>query len=100
MRIRQHPAATAELDEALDWYAQRNPRAAEALWREVQHARALVIALPRAAPAISPHARRLVLHGYPYDIIYCLAGEEILVVAYAHHKRRPGYWRERLGNSH
>jgi hypothetical protein len=30
MKIRQHPAATVELDEALDWYAQRNPHAAEA----------------------------------------------------------------------
>ena len=96
MRIRQHPAATAELDEALVWYAQRNPHAAQALWREGEHARALIIDFPLAAPAISPHARRLVLHGFPYNIIYCLAGEEISVVAYAHHKRRPGYWRSRL----
>lgn len=96
MRIRQHPAATAELEEALVWYAQRNPLAAEALWRAVQHGRALIIDFPLAAPAISPHARRLVLHGFPYDIIYCLAGEEISVVAYAHHKRRPGYWGSRL----
>ena len=51
MKIRQHPAATAELDEALAWYAQRNPHAAEALWREAQHARALIIAFPLAAGA-------------------------------------------------
>jgi plasmid stabilization system protein ParE len=100
MRIRQHPAASAELDEALVWYAQRNPRAAEGLWREVLRAQAVVKVFPLASPAIGANTRRIVLHAYPYDLIYARASDVIWIVAYAHHKRRPGYWLERLENSH
>jgi hypothetical protein len=37
-----------------------------------------------------------VLKRFPYDIVVRELSEEILVVAVAHHSRRPGYWRDRL----
>lgn len=100
MRIRQHPAASAELDDALTWYAQRSPRAAEGLWREVPRAQAVVKTFPLASPLIGANNRRFVLHAFPYDLIYAVAGDVVWIIAYAHHKRRPGYWLERLKNTH
>jgi hypothetical protein len=40
--------------------------------------------------------RRLVLRRFPFAIVYRLAGEFVLVLAIAHMRRRPGYWRGRL----
>jgi hypothetical protein len=35
--------------------------------------------------------------GFPYRLIYWTEGDNSLVVAIAHSKRRPGYWKARLG---
>jgi hypothetical protein len=35
--------------------------------------------------------------GFPYRIVYFVKDEVLTIVAVAHAKRRPGYWRERIG---
>jgi hypothetical protein len=39
--------------------------------------------------------RRHRVRRFPYLVFYAVAPEEIRVVAIAHAKRRPGYWRDR-----
>jgi hypothetical protein len=34
--------------------------------------------------------------GFPFDVIYVEIDDDINVVAYAHERRRPGYWMPRL----
>jgi plasmid stabilization system protein ParE len=36
--------------------------------------------------------RRFPLRKFPYSIVYYALGEELRVVALAHHRRRPSYW--------
>lgn len=36
--------------------------------------------------------------GFPFKVIYVKRNEEVLIVAYAHEKRRPGYWARRLND--
>ena len=47
-------------------------------------------------PFFGEHAvhgtRILALHNFPYSLIYRIQGDEIRVIAIAHHSRRPGYW--------
>lgn len=38
------------------------------------------------------------VHGYPYRVIYAVESDAILKLAYAHNRRKPGYWRDRLAN--
>ena len=40
-------------------------------------------------------AKRLILRRFPYDIVIVDRGNERIVVAFAHHSRKPGYWRGR-----
>jgi toxin ParE1/3/4 len=40
--------------------------------------------------------KRLMLRRFPYAVIVREADGELLVVAFAHQARRPGYWRDRL----
>ncbi len=39
--------------------------------------------------------RRLLLPRFPYQIVYRIRPGEIVVVAIAHSRRRPGYWKSR-----
>lgn len=96
MRVRQLSVAGAELREAMTWYRQRSPRAAENLWLRVQDARHSILLFPHAAPLLGSRTRRFILSGFPYDLIYCALPDEILIVAFAHHSRRPGYWKNRM----
>ena len=48
--------------------------------------------------ATSPNGTRSVLaKGFPFSISYRATDIELLVVAVAAHRRRPGYWMQRIG---
>jgi hypothetical protein len=44
---------------------------------------------------IFPSYRRLLLARFPFGLIYRFDGQDIVIVAVAHNKRRSGYWRKR-----
>jgi toxin ParE1/3/4 len=58
------------------------------------------ISLLRENPEIgAPHraeTRRFVLPRFPYSIVYLDEPDFVLVIAIAHHRRKPGYWSDRL----
>ena len=39
-----------------------------------------------------PDIRRYRVPGFPYNILYRLAGSDVEVLVVAPHRRRPGYW--------
>jgi plasmid stabilization system protein ParE len=41
--------------------------------------------------------RRLVLRRFPFVIVFREAANGVEIIAIAHGRRRPGYWRDRLG---
>ena len=51
---------------------------------------------PGAAPIVDASFRRKLLNTFPYALIYRFDIDEIVVVAVANLKRRPGYWRRRV----
>jgi toxin ParE1/3/4 len=38
---------------------------------------------------------RFLLQRFPYEIVYKIYPDVVLIIAVAHNKRRPGYWRHR-----
>lgn len=40
-------------------------------------------------------AKRLILRRFPCDVVVVERADEMIVVAFAHHSRKPGYWRDR-----
>lgn len=51
---------------------------------------------PEIGPVLAGRVRKRVLHSLPYTVLYVDRPEEIIIVAVAPDKRRPGYWRRRL----
>lgn len=100
-RIWYHTAASDEAEQAAEWYSNVQP----VLGRDFEQELALAISLLQRKPIPSvPHPRiaakygirRLILRRFPYDLVFVERGEGIMIIALAHHSRRPGYWRTRL----
>jgi toxin ParE1/3/4 len=97
MRVRFAVEAEAEIDEAADWYAVHGDSddLDARFISEVERVARLVGERPQAWTEIEPGIRRAVLHRFPYALVYKVTPAEALVLAVAHHSRRPGYWRGR-----
>lgn len=96
-RVEFHEAALKEIVAAETWYSERSPFASESFEACIDHALAFIAEHPLASPAHVHGTRRKVLLRFPFSLIYLIDGEVLLVLALAHQKRRPGYWRKRLG---
>ena len=94
-KIRFRRGAWRDLIEAYDWYRDRSQSAAENFLAEVDAALAQVSESPEAWPSYERGTRHFILKRYPYSVIYRAGDDIITIVAVAHHKRRPGYWRRR-----
>lgn len=89
------PEALAEAKSAAAWYAERDARAAGAFADELEHALKRIADAPLRWPVYLHGTRRVVLARFPYLIVYRAGRGRVLVVAVAHGRRRPGYWRKR-----
>ena len=93
--VRFHPAAAEEAEAAYRWYRERSPSASSAFLAALERAVLLISEAPER-PASYLHAtRRVLLRRFPFMIVYRVAGDEVQVIAVAHGRRRPGYWRAR-----
>lgn len=96
MRYALHPKSEQDLREAAGYYKERaGPALSQALFTEFEHSMQLLLRYPLLGALWLHGKRRLVMRHFPYSIIYSVAGEEIRILAVAHHCRRPGYWLNR-----
>jgi plasmid stabilization system protein ParE len=95
--IQIHPEAFCEEAEAAtDWYAHRSRRAAERFLNELSRAIQQVSEHPERFPLFEFGTRRAVLRKFPYLIVFRETATSVEIVAVAHGRRRPGYWRDRV----
>ena len=87
--------ANAEYLEALVWYLERELEVADRFADEVARVLASIGENPRLWPEIEPGFRRALLRGFPYSLIFSIESDRAFVLAVVHHKREPGYWRDR-----
>jgi toxin ParE1/3/4 len=92
-----HEEASAELELAVEWYAERSVPAGERLLDDALELLDRIGEAPHAFPIHTHGTRRAVMPTvYPYSIVYLDENECVFVVAFVHARRRPGYWLHRL----
>ena len=91
------PQAIDETREARNYYLTKSAAAEEAFRKELEHAVALIREHPETWPTYVHGTRRFVLHRFPYSLVYRTDGTSSLIIAVAHAKGEPGFWRSRLG---
>ena len=96
--IEIHPAAVAEAKAAREWYAERSAKAAAAFMAEIDLAMAQIQEHPERWRSHRQGERRYLLKRFPFLVVYRRVDERIQVLAVAHARRRPGYWRRRKSN--
>lgn len=90
-----HPDAAVELRAAVEWYRTRSIRAGDEFIEELDLAIEMVLQSPTRWTRVFGPWRRYVLRRFPFLIVYREAATGIEIVAIAHGRRRPGYWRQR-----
>jgi toxin ParE1/3/4 len=89
------PEAVAEASAAREWYESRSEDASRAFLAELDVGMESVRTSPELYPLYLYGTRRYLLRRFPYLIVYRVAAAAIQVIAIAHSKRRPGYWKAR-----
>lgn len=99
--LRIHEAAANEAAEAAAWYERERPGLGAEFERAIDSALDLLeedvvplVSMPGVAGVRG--VKRLILRRFPFSLIVHERQHEIVVIAFAHHARRPGYWRDRL----
>lgn len=87
------PAAERDISDAFLWYRERNAPAADGFRAEVFEAVDRIAAAPLSRPPDVEGNRMRVLSRFPYSVFYEVGGTTITILAVAHHRRRPNYWR-------
>ena len=90
-----HPLASAELDEVIQYYETYERGMGMAFLEEAYSAIRRICIYPAACPAASANTRKCILNRFPYALMYQIKDGNVRIIAFAHLRRRPGYWTRR-----
>jgi plasmid stabilization system protein ParE len=90
-----HPDAESEMTEAAEFLDHESRGLGIAFLAAVKRAVDQILSYPEAAPLVRGRVRRKSVVKFPYSIVYSIRDTQIRILAVAHQKRRPYYWRTR-----
>ena len=96
MQARFLKAAEAEANEVVAYLDEQRTGLGDRFEDDLLATVTVVSQHPFSGKAIGDIVRQSRLRTFRYNLIYVVDGDEIVIVAIAHHRRRPGYWRNRL----
>ena len=91
-----HPDAAVEFEEAVRYYQERGRTLGDRFAAEVRRTIGSILATPGRWRVLEDDVRRCLVRVFPYSVLYTIEPNSVLIVAVAHAKREPGYWRYRL----
>ncbi len=100
MEVIFHRLAIQEYLSARRWYAARSIRLAQAFQTAVDEAVQQIASMPNLGTRYNADHRWVRLRRFPYLLYYtAVSDDRIVIMAVAHSRRRPGYWRRRRPGS-
>ena len=88
--------ALLEMDDAARYYNEQLSGLGVKFYYEVLSTIELIQLFPSSWNQCSPNTRKAILKAFPYSLIYVIDGETIVIIAIAHHHRKPEYWIDRI----
>jgi plasmid stabilization system protein ParE len=93
------PAET-EYRDALTWYRERDSRVADRFAAETRRTLDLIETFPQIGGRVpgvpDDDVRRMPIHKFPYHVVFADLTDRLEVIAFAHNRRRPAYFMDRL----
>lgn len=96
MEVRYHEAAQQELLSEIGYLELCGEDLGRRFLREILRAETFLAQFPEASREILPGIRKCPVRKFRYSLIYSVEGDTVLILAVAHHSRRPGYWMARI----
>jgi plasmid stabilization system protein ParE len=99
-KLKLSAEARRELREAVVWYESRSLALGRELLSDARDYFRRIEANPAAGSLVAnvreaEGARRVLLKRFPYAIVYIQLEAHVRVLAFAHLRRKPGYWKGR-----
>jgi toxin ParE1/3/4 len=95
-RLHTARPAAEELAAAVGWYEDRRAGLGAEFFDAIVRTLNQIAELPEAgSPLPDLKVRGLLVAGFPYQVVYRVDADGIRIIAFAHLKRRPGFWRHR-----
>ena len=96
MEYRLHPLAEEEMNEAAQFYERRVSGLGDEFLDEFERCTARIVSFPESGQRCYESFRRMLFARFRFSLIYEIVRDHIFIVAVAHQRQRPGYWRERI----
>jgi len=90
--VRWHPLAIEEARRAGEYYESQRAGLNERFSEAVTAAVALLESFPALGARVHRDYRRVIVHRFPYSVIYREHSTFLRVVAVVHHKLDPDHW--------
>ena len=97
--VKYHEAAEDELLNEIGYLELRANGLGRRFFAEVRRAEDLIAQFPESSAEILPGIRKRVLWKFPCSLIYAIEKDGLLILAVAHHSRRPSYWLGRVSQT-
>lgn len=94
--LRFLPAAAEELLHEVEYYSAARQGTGIRFQAAVESVLDRACRHPLGGAPSAQSTRTVLVKGFPFSIVYRVTETELLVVAIAPHRRRPGYWQTRL----
>ena len=99
--VRFEDEADAEYREAGRWYDAKQAGLGVEFFDEVDATVRRILDFPQSGERVRRlprelSVRRLAVARFPYHVVYLEPTTELRLLAIAHDRRRPGYWKKRL----
>ena len=93
--VRYLDPAEEEFLTEIEYLEQRTKGLGRRFFHEVKRVEGLIARFPEAGEEIRPGIRKRLLRTFRHSVVYSVEPEGVLIIAIAHHSRRPGYWSSR-----
>lgn len=90
--IRWHPVARVELGDAAEHYARQRAGLGEVFVRAVYHVIDIISQFPLAGRVVHPGYHRMVVHRFPYSVIYRVRVKYLEIIAVVPHLLDQNNW--------
>ena len=91
-------ASESDFEDSIVWYAKKSPKLSDNFKLNTKQAIEFAADLPFACSAISKKARHVIVHGFPYRVIFLISNNDVVIIAILQHKRSPTVWQKRITN--
>ena len=96
MNIKYLKIAREEFHDAIKYYETQQNGLGEKFQSDIRSSILRIKEFPDAYINVKENVRRCVIHKFPYNILYSIKENYILIIAIAHQHRQPDYWVDRV----